>query len=140
MPERLLVLTVGVATFMFVVLAVRMWATARGQSLRGVPGETLLDTLGAIADGRSTVVTFSTQSCAACHTAQAPAVQELERQIGADRIRVVSIDAAHQPDIARAFGVLTVPSSVVLDPSGKVQAINHGFAPATKLLRQLQIA
>jgi hypothetical protein len=33
-----------------------------------------------------------------------------------------------------------VPSTVVLDPSGRVTAVNHGFAPSQQLVRQLQRA
>jgi thioredoxin-like negative regulator of GroEL len=53
-------------------------------------------------------------------------------------VRVIKVDAARQPQVARAFGVLTVPSTVVLAPSGNVVAVNHGFAPTGRLVEQLQ--
>ena len=89
--------------------------------------------LGARADGRLTLVQFSTPSCAACHTAQAPAVAQVAQRIGTQQLRVLHVDAADQPDIANAFGILTVPSTVVLDPGGRVAAVNHGFASTQQL-------
>ena len=65
---------------------------------------------------------------------------EVEQRIGAEQVRVVHVDAAHQPEIASAFGILTVPSTVVLDPGGRVAAVNHGFASTQQLVRQLQTA
>jgi thioredoxin-like negative regulator of GroEL len=55
-------------------------------------------------------------------------------------VRVIRIDASRQPHVARAFGVVTVPSTVILEPAGRVVAINQGFAPSTRLIEQLQSA
>jgi thioredoxin-like negative regulator of GroEL len=55
-------------------------------------------------------------------------------------MRVIKVDAARQPAIARAFGVLTVPTTIVLAASGKVIAVNQGFAPSKRLVEQLQRA
>jgi thiol-disulfide isomerase/thioredoxin len=138
--ERLLILgAAGIGVALGIAL-VRWYARTRAQRLRTLAGGVLLQRLGAQADGRRFLVTFSTPSCAACHTAQAPAVAAVEKQVGQARVRVVHVDAAHQPDIANAFGIMTVPSTVVLDPSGRVAAINHGFTPSQQLLRQLQTA
>ena len=94
--------------------------------------------LGVQPDGRATLVAFSTPSCAACHTAQAPALRVVEQTVGSDCLRLVSVDAARQPDVAHAFGILTVPSTVVLASTGRVLAINHGFAPHEKLTAQIK--
>jgi thioredoxin-like negative regulator of GroEL len=138
--ERLLVLgAVGIGVAIGIAL-VRWYARSRGQRLRAQPGDELLQRLGARADGRHFLVAFSTPSCAACHTAQAPAVAAVQEQVGQARVRIVHVDAAHQPDIANAFGIMTVPSTVVLHPNGRVAAVNHGFTPSHQLVRQLQTA
>jgi len=133
----LLVLTAGVAVG---VSLVRWYAGQRTRELRRQPGDVLLGRLGARADGRLTLVQFSTPSCAACHTAQAPAVAEVEQRLGAQQVRVLHVDAAHEPEVASAFGIMTVPSTVVLDSGGRVTAVNHGFASTQQLVRQLQTA
>ena len=95
--------------------------------------------LGVQPDGRRTLIAFSTPSCAACHQAQAPAIDRVREQLGREAIRVIRIDAARQPQVARAFGVLTVPSTVVIKADGdEVVALNQGFASSAQLLEQLQ--
>jgi thioredoxin 1 len=138
--ERLLLIALGSLLLMAAIFVARTWARASKQRLMTIPGTLLLDHLGASVDGRSTLVAFSTPSCAACHTAQAPAVSDVERHVGAQQVRVVHVDAARQPAVAEAFGIMTVPSTVVLDPSGRVTAVNHGFAPSQQLVKQLQRA
>jgi thiol-disulfide isomerase/thioredoxin len=97
--------------------------------------------LGVEPDGRRTVIAFSTPSCAACHAAQAPAIDLARKQLGAEAVRVIKIDAARQPAAARAFGILTVPSTVVVASHGdQIVAVNQGFAPSARLVQQLQLA
>lgn len=140
MPERLIVLA-AVATVLFVgVMLTRTMTRLRTRHVMGMPGAVLLDTLGIQSDGRHTLVAFSTPSCAACHTAQMPAVEKVHAELGEQKLRVISVNAAQESDVARAFGVLTVPSTVVLSPDGEVLAVNHGFAAPNKLVHQLQHA
>jgi thiol-disulfide isomerase/thioredoxin len=139
MLERLIALAGLVVLLTLAVLATRHWAARRSRRLRESPSTApLWGSLGAMPDGRGTLIAFSSPSCAACHTAQAPAVYKVEEQLGAENVRVIKVDAASQPQVARAFGVLTVPSTVVLAPSGSVVAVNHGFAPTARLVEQLQ--
>jgi thioredoxin-like negative regulator of GroEL len=137
MPERLAILVVVALGVGFTVVVVRRWNARRIRRLVGTP---LWEDLGERPDGRSTVVTFSTPSCAACHQAQAPAVAAVERQLGSHAVRLIRVDAAERPEVARAFGVLTVPSTAVLAPQGHLVAVNQGFAPSNKLVEQLQRA
>jgi thiol-disulfide isomerase/thioredoxin len=100
------------------------------------------EALGVQPDGRKTLVAFSTPSCAACRTAQAPAIDVARARLGGgDAVRVIKVDASKQPNAARAFGILTVPATVVLAAGGdRIVAINQGFAPSGRLLEQLQQA
>src|SRR5438128_1929034 len=58
------------------------------------------ESLGEAPDGRATLVMFSTPACAACHTAQAPAVRVVEQRLGASEVRVIRVDAAQRPEVA----------------------------------------
>jgi thiol-disulfide isomerase/thioredoxin len=140
MLERLVLLVVLALAVALAVQGVRAWNAARTRRLLGQPGSSAWASLSTAPDGRPTVVQFSTASCAACHTAQAPAVAHLEQQLGSAAVRVINVDAAAQPAVARAFGVLTVPSTVVLDADGTVRAVNQGFASTARLLQQLRPA
>jgi thioredoxin-like negative regulator of GroEL len=141
MLERLAVLLAMGALIALAVVLVRAHNGRRIRQLLVTSSDTLFwDTLGEAPDGRPTLVTFSTPSCAACHRAQAPAVRVVEQRLGVSEVRVIRVDAARRPEIARAFGVRTVPSTVVLAPAGRVVAVNQGFAPSARLVDQLQHA
>ncbi len=138
MVERLLVLIAIGAVFALAVVVVQAWTRTRTSRLRSGPTTPLWAALQEQPDGRPTVVAFSTPSCAACRSAQAPALERLAAELGGHELRVLRVDASRQPDIARAFGVMTVPSTVVLDPHGSVAAVNHGFAPWHRLAEQVR--
>jgi hypothetical protein len=53
-------------------------------------------------------------------------------------LQVVEIDAAERPELARRWGVMSVPTTFVLDARGKARYVNNGIARADKLLRQIQ--
>jgi thioredoxin-like negative regulator of GroEL len=78
---------------------------------------------------------FTSPTCAPCKTVQRPAIQKLKERVG-DRIQVIEIDATAQPEIARQWGVLSVPTTFVLDAQGQPRHINHGVATVDKLLGQ----
>ena len=131
----LVALVVGGAT-----VGVRLWTRARLRRLQAAPAAPLWAALSSQPDGRPTVVAFSTPSCAVCSSAQAPALRALEQQLGGEAVRILKIDAAEQPDVADAFGVLTVPTTVVLTASGQVATTNNGLAPLERLAEQVQAA
>ena len=78
---------------------------------------------------------FTTPTCAPCKTVQRPAIQRLLEQSG-ERLEVVEVDAASQPGIASQWGVLSVPTTFVIDAQGNPRYVNHGVAPLDKLQRQ----
>ena len=86
--------------------------------------------------GKPTLLYFTTPTCVPCKTVQRPAIERLQRELG-DGLQVIEIDAAAQPDQADRWGVLSVPTTILLDPAGKPRHINHGVAPAEKLRRQI---
>lgn len=127
---------VAVATWL-VVVGVRAYAAARvRQTLAAAPDATAAT---AATDAGIRVLAFSSEDCSPCHTLQRPALDRLlgERQ---GRVSVVEIDAPSSPELTRRYAVLTVPTTVVLDASGKAHAVNYGFAPAGKLLAQVDAA
>jgi thioredoxin-like negative regulator of GroEL len=134
--DRVLVLAAVALGVAALVLAGRTLASRRLRRLTAGGQARLWTALGADPDGRPTVVVFSTPSCAACWTAQKPALAALEERTSGG-VRVIQIDAAARPDVARTFGIMTVPSTVVLDRRGDVVAANQGFATADRLAGQV---
>ncbi len=134
MIERGLVLLVIASVLGMVAL----WLSARRRRLT----ETFLSLRAAgrdgeaLVNGRPTVLAFTSPDCAACHVAQRPALDDLATRVG-DRIAIQEVDVLARPEIARAFGIFSVPSTLVADSDGRVVAFNIGFTSVDRLLHQL---
>ena len=83
------------------------------------------------------LVYFTTPDCAPCKTIQRPAINRVSHVLGAD-LEVVEIDATERPDLAKAWGVMSVPTTFVLDTRGEARFVNNGVARAEKLLEQIK--
>ena len=83
------------------------------------------------------IVYFTTPDCAPCKTIQRPALNKLASLMG-DKLKVVEIDAAQRPDLASQWGVMSVPTTFLLDARGKARYVNNGVARMEKLMEQLQ--
>jgi len=129
--ERFLILAVIVTAVAVVWLGLR-WRSSRIRR-RGA-----LDLLLALADPRPLVLAFSTPECVPCRTQQKPALDELLRRYP-DMLEVREVDATVQPGLADRFGIMTVPTTVVVNQHGRVVAINHGVARWERLASQLSL-
>jgi thiol-disulfide isomerase/thioredoxin len=92
----------------------------------------------ALAD-KSTLLYFSSDECAPCRLQQAPAIDSLRQEMG-ERAQFYEYDAVTHPELAQQYRVLTVPTTVVVDPCGEVAAVNYGLTQAEKLQHQLDEA
>jgi len=85
---------------------------------------------------RVRILAFSSADCRQCHQLQEPALQRLLAKRG-EVVAVEHIDAPGEPELTRRYQVLTVPTTVVLDATGKATAVNYGFASLQRLLEQV---
>lgn len=83
------------------------------------------------------IVYFTTPDCVPCKTVQRPALNQLVNLLG-DKLQVIEIDATQRPDLAKQWGVLSVPTTFLLDARGEVRYVNNGVARAEKLMEQLR--
>ena len=83
------------------------------------------------------LVYFTTPDCVPCKTVQRPAIHRVSHLLGED-LEVVEIDAIERPDLAKAWGVMSVPTTFLLDARGNARYVNNGVARAEKLLEQIQ--
>lgn len=84
------------------------------------------------------ILAFHTVDCRQCFTVQHPALERLQAA-RAGKVQVIDIDAIAEPEIARQYRVMTVPTTVVLDHTGHAQAVNYGFANTHLLLQQVDL-
>jgi thioredoxin 1 len=126
---RLLVLLAVVA------VAVILWAMLSWRTRR-FRATTAADLLPVPRGTRALVIAFTTPDCAPCRTAQRPALKRLH-VAHPEAVSVREVDATVDPTLAQRFGILSVPSTVVIDRQGRVVAINHTLAVSGKLAAQL---
>lgn len=131
MIERLLIAIAVLIACAGTYLLLQVYLSLRQRALLSSAPET--DT--SVADG-ATLVYFSTAECGRCRD-QSRAIASLELRLG-ERVRVQKVDALAEPDLAERYGVLTVPTTVVLDGATRPRAVNYGFAPEGKLEAQLR--
>ena len=77
------------------------------------------------------ILYFTGESCTVCRTHQEPALAKL------GPVRVDKVDAIEDRTLADQFHVYTLPTTVVMSAEGRALHVNYGYAPATKLERQL---
>ena len=82
------------------------------------------------------IVYFTSPMCVPCKTQQRPAIQQLLAELG-DSVQVIEVDASEQPDAANRWGVMSVPTTFILDRHGQPREINNGITGPDKLKRQL---
>jgi thiol-disulfide isomerase/thioredoxin len=87
--------------------------------------------------GTPSILYFTTPTCAPCKTFQRPALERLQQILG-ECLKVIEVDATAQPELAAQWGVLSVPTTFVLDEKGTARHVNHGPTGVEKLLKQLQ--
>jgi len=83
------------------------------------------------------LVYFTTPDCAPCKTVQRPAIDRVSNLLG-EKLQVIEIDAYEQPDLAKTWGVMSVPTTFLLDARGEARYVNNGVARVEKLLEQIQ--
>jgi thiol-disulfide isomerase/thioredoxin len=93
--------------------------------------------LEGLAPGRPAILYFTAPGCLPCHTIQRPALAQLSEAYG-ERLQVLEVDAVERPGLADHWGVLSLPTTFIIDRRGRPRGVNHGAVRAAELLRQLE--
>jgi len=123
----LAIVIIGLGAFAYWMVNQRLLVRARSNVF------TLFNTL----PDKPVLVYFTTPDCAPCKTIQRPAINRVSHVLG-EGLEVIEIDATERPDLAKAWGVMSVPTTFLLDPRGEARYVNNGVARAEKLLEQIQ--
>jgi thiol-disulfide isomerase/thioredoxin len=124
----LAIVIIGVGAFAYWLINQRLLIRAQNNVF------TLFNTL----PNKPVLVYFTTPDCAPCKTVQRPAIHRVSNLLG-ERLEVIEIDATERPDLAKVWGVMSVPTTFVLDARGQARYVNNGVARAEKLLEQIQM-
>jgi thioredoxin-like negative regulator of GroEL len=134
-----ILILIGAVVWLLIQLCRRFIEAQRQHALAAAPLPTFERTAsdqGEVAHSPLRLLVFSSADCRQCHQLQAPALQRVLEARG-NAVMVVDIDAPTEHELVRAYHVLTVPSTVILDATGQAQAINYGFANTQRLLTQI---
>lgn len=113
------------------------WLFTRFMLLRARKGRSLAGAdLPAYRAGLPAILYFTTPDCATCRTAQRPALQRVRAAFG-ECLQLIEVNAQERTDLADRWGVLSVPTTFILDASGQPREVNYGAASTEKLLRQM---
>jgi len=85
------------------------------------------------------VVYFWSEYCPQCKSAQKPTLDRLLVRAGEENIELIALRVEDYEDLARSWGVRTLPTTCVLDRQGNVSHVNNGFASESRLLQQLDL-
>jgi len=111
------------------------WVLAKRSLLRLTRGAAA--ELEGFVRGRPAIVYFSSPRCAPCRTVQRPAVERVGERLRG-RVTVIEVDTLERPEVAERWGVLTVPTTVLVDGAGRAREVNPGLASAEKLAAQAE--
>ena len=117
-------------------LAWAVWRVCQRRRLAHVAAHAAPAEVKRLSDGRRpAVLYFTTPDCAQCRLQQAPILSQLAARFD---VAVHKVDAVEQEALARFYGIMTVPTTIVLDFQLRPVAINHGVAPLPKLQAQVE--
>jgi hypothetical protein len=143
MPE--IIIRTGLLILMSLVLSFLIWSGRRFveiQRKRALAAPPLDELAGSRDEGGRFnahlvhILAFSSADCKQCHQLQTPALRHVQ-EITGDTVAVIEVDASVSPELVQRYHVLTVPTTVVLDTSGRAHAVNYGFANTQRLLEQV---
>ena len=121
------------AVAIVLVLALGVAALKRWQKRKASRARQLLS----VGSGKISIVYFHSPSCGVCRISQKPILDSLLARVGASNLQLVPVDVTEKTDVAREWGVTTVPSTYVIDPAGEVAHVNNGLASELTLRRQM---
>lgn len=143
MPEILVRLGVLILLSLVLYLMVRAgWRFIEVRRQRVLAAEPLHPVLAGDSASRASspfrvrILAFSSADCPQCHRLQAPALQRVLEARG-PAVALMEVDAPNSPELTQHYQVLTVPTTVVLDATGRARAVNYGFTNTQRLLEQV---
>lgn len=124
----------GLAIIIIIAGALAYWLISQRMLMRARSNVfTLFNTL----PNKPVIVYFTTPDCVPCRTVQRPAIHQVSKLLG-ESLQIVEIDATERPDLAKTWGVMSVPTTFLIDSRGQARYVNNGVTRTEKLMEQLK--
>ena len=88
--------------------------------------------------GIPAVMLFTADFCYPCISQQQPAIQRLIEQVGKEQVQYIQVNVEADPESAQRWGVMSLPTTFILDGAGTPRTVNHGVTSTEKLIQQLE--
>ena len=134
MIERIGIVVALVIIGFILYRALQWWSLRRTEKLQAKNDPLLAE----FHPGRPGILLFTADFCSTCKLQQIPALYRLTQEIGRDNIQIIEVDAEQKSEDAQRWGVMSLPTTFVLDQQGKPKAVNYGVASTEKLRQQLE--
>jgi thiol-disulfide isomerase/thioredoxin len=118
-------------------LCVGLWKLMSAIVLGRAKGASKNKSLEGFRPGRPGILVFGSLSCPTCVHAQAPAARKAADSLG-DTAQLVEVDVDESPELAKRYGVVSLPTVFVLDAQGEPRRVYHGFVSAAELRSQVE--
>jgi hypothetical protein len=86
--------------------------------------------------GKPGVLSFGSPDCRSCVYAQKPALRKLSGELG-ESVQILEFDVTQRPELAKRYGILSIPTLLIVDADGAARRMNHGFVASAELRKQL---
>ncbi len=131
MLTRLIIMIAFCVTLYLIYLIVIKWQISRAGKLKDKD-----PLLSGVNLAKPTIVYFTTPMCALCRTTQFPAIERLQKIM--ELVNILKVDASMDPDSSKRWGVMSVPTTFILDKTGSPVKVNNGFVDEHTLSNQLK--
>jgi thiol-disulfide isomerase/thioredoxin len=85
-----------------------------------------------------TIVYFWSNGCPVCKMTQKKILEEILAEYGKERLAFTAYNTDEALDVAKEWGVRTLPTTFLLDSTGAIKHINNGLIVSGDLRRQLE--
>ena len=90
--------------------------------------------------GAQHIVYFWSEGCSQCNNAQKPTLDRLMEAVNKRNVELITIRVEENSELAKSWGVRTLPTTYVIDEQGNVVHVNSGLASESILAKQLDLS